>query len=64
MSYKYSTIGEFDSTQEDLESYVKRVNLYFVTNDIDDAAKKSSDCVDQNLPHHQKPRRSKVAISS
>lgn len=40
MAAKHGTIGEFDSTQEDWESYVERVNLYFVANDIDDAVKK------------------------
>jgi len=40
MAYKHGMMGEFDSTQEDWESCVKRVNLYFVANDIDDTAKK------------------------
>ena len=40
MATKHGSIGVFDSTEEDWESYVERVNLYFVANDIEDAAKK------------------------
>jgi len=40
MASKHGTIGEFDSTKEDWESYVERVKLYFVANDIEDVVKK------------------------
>ena len=33
-------MGEFDKVEEDWETYVEKVNLYFVANDITDAAKK------------------------
>ncbi len=40
MTAKHGTIGEFDNTQEDWESYVERVDLYLIVNDIADEGKK------------------------
>ena len=37
---RHGLIGEFDNTQEDWDSYVERVSLYLVANDIEDGAKK------------------------
>ena len=36
----HGKLGEFESTQETWDSYVERLELYFVANDIVDAAKK------------------------
>ena len=40
MTVKHGSIGEFDNAEEDWETYVERVSLYLVANDITDAAKK------------------------
>ena len=42
MSVKHGSIGEFDNTEEDWETYVERVDLYMylIANEITDAAKK------------------------
>ena len=42
MSGKHGVIGEFDSTQEDWRTYVERVNLYLIANDVTEAAKKKA----------------------
>ena len=42
MSGKHCVIGEFDSTQEDWRTYVERVNLYLIANDVTKAAKKKA----------------------
>ena len=40
MTVKHGSIGEFDNAEEDWETYVERVSLYLVANDITDAEKK------------------------
>ena len=35
----HGRLGDFDSTQEDWESYVERLELYFTANDVSDAGK-------------------------
>ena len=36
----HGRLGDFDSTQEDWESYVERLELYFTANDVSDAGKR------------------------
>ena len=40
MATTHGSVGEFDNTEEDWETYVERVDLYFTANGITDAAKK------------------------
>ena len=37
---RHGKIVEFDQSKESWDAYIKRLELYFVVNDIDDAAKK------------------------
>ena len=42
MSSKVGSIDPYNESQEDFDSYISRVNMYFVANDIDDAKKVAS----------------------
>ena len=39
MYSKVGSIDPYNESQEDFDSYISRVNMYFVANDIDDAKK-------------------------
>ena len=40
--HSYGNMGEFDQVVENWESYIERMEQYFVANDVTSAAKKSN----------------------
>ena len=42
MAMVIGSVGEFDSTQEDWESYIERVEFYMAANSIDDDKKRAT----------------------
>ena len=40
MTAKHGEVGEFDNSQEDWDTYVERVSLYLIANDVTNAEKK------------------------
>lgn len=44
IAFKHESVGDFYSIQEDWESYVERVSLYLVANDIIDEGAHLENC--------------------
>lgn len=51
-AFKHESVGDFYSIQEDWESYVERVSLYLVANDIIDEGKKNCPLGELLLPYN------------